>query len=190
MINILFEELPAAIGVSGRFYKIATDFRDWIAFFDMMSDTELEQKQKMLTALAWFSDEIPEDIVGAYTALTDFAACSGMKKNPENQKKSNSNSGVPTLSWLYDSAYVLGAFQQVYNIDLIRVKYMHWWEFSALFEALPEDTPIKKRIAYRQIRLSDIKDKERRKQILKIKRAVDFPHEPVSAQKIGEIFSM
>lgn len=189
MINILFEELPDAVEVSGKFYKIATDFRDWIAFFDMMSDTELDKKQKMLTALAWFSGEIPENIVGAYDALTEFASCSGIKKNPENSDKNSNNSGVPTLSWLYDSAYVLGAFWQVYNIDLIHVKYMHWWEFSALFEALPEDTPIKKRIAYRQIKLSDIKDNERRKHVVKIKRAVAFPHEPVSAEKTGEIFS-
>lgn len=189
MINILFEELPDAVEVSGKFYKIATDFRDWIAFFDMMTDTELDRKQKMLTALAWFSDEIPENIVDAYKALTDFASCSGTKKTSENQGKSEKSSSTPTLSWLYDSAYVLGAFRQVYGIDLIRVDYMHWWEFSALFEALPEETPIKKRIAYRQIRLSDIRDKERRRQILKIKKAVAFPHEPVSAEKTGEIFS-
>lgn len=189
MINILFEELPDAVEVSGRFYKIATDFRDWIAFFDMMSDTEFDRKQKMLTALAWFSDEIPQNIVGAYNALMNFAACSGVRKSPENPHKHEPVSEVSTLSWLYDSAYVLGAFRQVYGIDLIRTEYMHWWEFSALFEALPEDTPIKKRIAYRQIKISDIKDKERRKQVLKIKKAVAFPHEPVSAEKTGEIFS-
>ena len=170
MINILFEELPDAVEVSGKFYKIATDFRDWIAFFDMMSDNEIDQKQKMLTALSWFPEKIPDNLTEAFNALTDFASCSGIKKSLENQNKNSSNSSVPTLSWLYDSAYVLGAFRQVYNIDLIRVKYMHWWEFSALFEALPEDVPIKKRIAYRQIRLSDIKDKERRKQIVKIKK--------------------
>ena len=189
MINILFEELPDAVEVSGKFYKIATDFRDWIAFFDMMADMKLERKQKMLTALAWFSEEIPKNIVEAYNALTYFASCSGIRKNSENSEKNNPVSEIPTLSWLYDSAYVLGAFRQVYGIDLIRIEYMHWWEFSALFEALPEDTPIKKRIAYRQIRLSDIKDKERRRQILKIKKAVAFPHEPVSAEKTGEIFS-
>lgn len=189
MINILFEELPDAVEVSGKFYKIATDFRDWIAFFDMMADENFDQKQKMLTALAWFSDEIPENIVGAYNALIDFAACSGIRKNSGNQHKNESVPEIPTLSWLYDSVYVLGAFRQVYGINLTRVDFMHWWEFSALFEALPDDTPIKKRIAYRQIKIPDIKDKERRKQILKIKKAVAFPHEPVSAEKTGEIFS-
>ena len=33
MINILFEELPDAVEVSGKFYKIATDFRDSLALF-------------------------------------------------------------------------------------------------------------------------------------------------------------
>ena len=86
--------------------------------------------------------------------------------------------------------YVLGAFRQVYNIDLINIEYMHWWEFSALFEALPEDVLLKKRMTYRQINPSEIKDKERRKQILKIKRAVAFPCNPMSAEKTGEVFGM
>lgn len=188
MINILFEELPDAVEVSGKFYKIATDFRDWIAFFDMMSDSEFDQKQKLLTALTWFANEIPPNIADSYNALIDFASCSGIRKNPDSTQK-NELSEIPALSWLYDSAYVLGAFRQVYGIDLIRIEYMHWWEFSALFEALPEDTPIKKRIAYRQVKISDIKDKNRRKQILKIKKSVAFPHKPISAEKTGDIFS-
>lgn len=186
MINILFEKLPDTVEISGKFYEIATDFRDWIAFFDMMSDESFDKKQKMLTALQWFTNEIPNDISGAYNALTEFASCSEIKKTSE---KSADSPSTPVLSWLYDSAYVLGAFRQIYGIDLIRTKYMHWWEFSALFEALPEDTPIKKRIAYRQVRISDINDKNERKRILKIKRAVAFPHKPISAEKTGEIFS-
>lgn len=186
MINLLFEELPDTVEVSGKFYRIATSFRDWIAFFDMIADENFDKKQKMITALQWFTDEIPDNISGAYNALTEFASCSEIRKTSE---KSANSPSTPTLSWLYDSAYVLGAFRQVYGIDLIRTEYMHWWEFSALFDALPEDTPIKKRIAYRQISISDIKDKSERKRILKIKRAVAFPHAPVSAEKTGEIFS-
>ena len=99
MINILFEELPDAVEVSGKFYKIATDFRDWIAFFDMMADENFDRKQKMLTALNWFLDEIPQNIVGAYNALIDFASCSGVRKSPENPHKHEPVSEVPTLQW-------------------------------------------------------------------------------------------
>ena len=83
MINILFEKLPDAVEVSGKYYKIFTDFRDWIAFFDMMSDTEIDQKQKMLTTLSWFAEEIPDNLTEAYKALMDFASCSGIKKIPK-----------------------------------------------------------------------------------------------------------
>ena len=191
MINLLFEPLPDAVEVSGNFYKIATDFRDWIAFFDMLEDNSIDQKQKMFLALKWFTDEIPKNILQAYNALIEFASCSGIhQEKSENDAEKNKNSRKMSLSWLYDSAFVLGAFHQAYNIDLIHIEYMHWWEFSALFEALPEDIPIKKRMAYRQINPSEIKDKERRKQVLKIKRSIAFPHKPVSAEKAGEMFGM
>lgn len=189
MLNILFEELPDAVEVSGKFYKIFTDFRDWIAFFDMMSDEKIPEKQRFSLALRWFSDEIPDSLTGAFEALLRFASCEGIRYGTggENAEKSEK---IPTLSWLYDSAYVLGAFRQVYNIDLIRVKYLHWWEFSALFEALPDDTPVKKRVAYRQVKINNIKDKAKRREILRIKRAVAIPHKPISAEKTGEIFAL
>lgn len=187
MINLLFETLPDTVEVSGKSYRIATDFRDWISFFDMFEDNSINRKRKMLFALRWFTDEIPVDILKAYNALIDFASCEGIhfKTESENSKKS---AEAPSLSWLYDSAYVLGAFRQVYGIDLIRVEYMHWWEFSALFEALPEDTMIKKRIAYRQVKISEIKDKNERKRIAKIKRSVAFPRPPMSAQQTANAF--
>lgn len=188
MINLLFESLPDTVEVSGSFYKIATDFRDWIAFFDMLADTEITSRQKISLALQWFTDEIPPDIFQAYNSLISFASCDGIHFRTESEKSGNSPE-TPSLSWLYDSAYVLGAFRQVYNIDLIRVEYMHWWEFSALFEALPEDTMIKKRMAYRQIKTSEIKDKNERKRIAKIKRSVAFPHAPMSAEQTAQAFS-
>lgn len=189
MLNLLFEELPDSVEVSGEFYKIFTDFRDWIAFFDMMSDEKIPEKQRFSLALQWFSEDIPENLQGAFDGLMKFAACDGIhySMGTENAEKSEK---TPVFSWLYDSAYVLGAFRQVYNIDLIRIKYLHWWEFSALFEALPDDTPVKKRIAYRQIKINDIKDKNKKREIVRIKQAVAFPHKPVSARKTGEIFSL
>lgn len=188
MINLLFEPLPDTVEVSGNFYRIATDFRDWIAFFDMLADEEITSRQKISLALQWFTDEIPDNITESYNALISFASCDGIHFRQESEKSVNSPES-PSLSWLYDSAYVLGAFRQVYNIDLIRVEYMHWWEFSALFEALPEDTMIKKRMAYRQIKTSEIKDKNERKRIAKIKRSVAFPHAPLSAEQTASVFN-
>ena len=39
----------------------------------------------------------------------------------------------PMFNWSVDSAYILGGFLEHYNIDLMQIKYMHWWKFKALF---------------------------------------------------------
>ncbi len=188
MINILYEKLPDAVEVSGNFYNISTDFRDWIAFFDMYENQEIDLKTKMVTSFKWFEDEIPTDIKEAYNSLINFASCKDIQYINSSGNSSELSAKAPVLSWLYDSTYILGAFLEIYNIDLIDIEYMHWWKFHALFEALPEETLVKKRMAYRSIQTSKIKDKERRKQIVKIKKSIAFPHAPLSAERVGEVF--
>ena len=65
---------------------------------------------------------------------------------------------------------------------------MHWHKFLALFDALPEDTPIKKRIAYRGVNLAAIKDKNERKRIRKIKDAIRIPQPDLDAYQCGDYF--
>ena len=188
MINLICEELPDAVEVSGKSYSIATDFRDWILFFDMLEDANIDKKQKISLALKWFTDKIPPDIIQAYNALIDFASCSGIHQDKPESDSNDNFIRQPLFSWLYDSVYVLGAFRQIYNIDLIHIEYLHWWEFSALFEALPDDTPVKNRIAYRNIDASEIRDSDRRNQVLKIQREISFPTAPLSAEQTGAVF--
>ena len=67
---------------------------------------------------------------------------------------------------------------------------MHWWEFRALFLALPDDSETKKRIGYRSMKLNDIKDKEERRRIRKIQRDIMIPvSDTLSDEDIGEILS-
>ena len=44
---------------------------------------------------------------------------------------------------------------------------MHWHLFLALFDALPEDTPIKQRMYYRGVNIGDIRDKNGKQRIRK-----------------------
>ena len=69
------------------------------------------------------------------------------------------------------------------------VDYLHWWKFRMLFDGLSEDTEIKQRIMYRGIRLSDIKDKEERKRISRIQKAIQLPAGRVSDFDIGNAFA-
>lgn len=64
---------------------------------------------------------------------------------------------------------------QQYNIDLNKIKYMHWWKFKALFEGLNENTQIVKIMGYRAMDITKIKDKEEKARYKKLKRMYQLP---------------
>lgn len=188
-MNLLYEPLPDSVTVDGINYPVVTDFRDWIAFFDMMADDSYNSKDKLIASMQWFTKEVPENPLYAWEALLQFAACEDFPGNSsEDMDISQEESSKACFSWIYDSAYILGAYRQCYGIDLRSMPFLHWYEFMALFEALPEDVPLKKRIGYRIINLSQIKDKERRRQIEKIRRNIAIPQAPMSAGQVGAYF--
>lgn len=189
MINLLYEKYPTSVIVDGESYPICTDFRDWIAFFDMRDDTSAEKEDIILCAFSWFKDTAPTNKNQGFQALLDFASCKDLvfKFNNETQVESN-NFKKPILSYCYDCEYILGAFLQVYHMDLNTIDYMHWYKFNALIKALPEDTPLKQRMIYRNTNLCDIKDKAERKRIKKIKQEIALPSKSMDAFQVGSIF--
>lgn len=187
MINILYEQYPTELIIDNISYPIVTDFRDWIAFFDMINDDILEPKDKVIASLNWFKDKIPNDLEQAYNGLISFARADDL--NPKLNKISDKTQNTKQiLSYLHDSPYILGAFLQTYRINLRNIDYMHWYEFRALLDALPEDTPLKKRMGYRSINVSSIKDKAERKRIKAIQRDISLPSRELSAFDIGNQF--
>lgn len=188
-MNLIYESFPDSVVVGGVSYPVTTDFRDWIAFFDMMADDSYSSKDKLMACMGWFTKEVPENPLNAWEALLQFASCEDSPGNSDETEKVESEQSSKTcFSWIYDSAYILGAYRQCYGIDLRSMPFLHWYEFMALFEALPEDVPLKKRIGYRSVNLSQIKDKERRKQIEKIRRSIAIPQKPMSAGQVGVYF--
>lgn len=184
-MNLLTDKLPCSVEIEGRYYSVATDFRDWIRFFDMTEDENLSEKEKYLTAMKWFTETPPEDIERAFKALSDFSLCKALPRC--GKKTEGQSSEKPCLSWKYDAPFIIGAFRQVYGIDLLKCK-MHWYEFFALFMALPDDTPVKYRMAMRQVNPADIKDNGRRSEIRRIQRAIAIPCGEMSAFELGEAF--
>lgn len=190
MINLLYEKYPTEVIVNSQSYPIYTNFRDWIAFFDMRDNTSISKEDAILCTLSWFKDDVPKDTQSGFQALIDFAMCKDLlyKSNHDTSNKNNTKFSKPILSYLYDSEYILGAFLQVYNIDLNIIDYMHWYKFNALINALPEDTPLKQRMIYRNTNLCDIKDKVERKRIKKIKQEIAIPTKPMDALQVGSVF--
>ncbi|MCC8070023.1 MAG: bacteriophage Gp15 family protein [Ruminococcus sp.] len=188
MLNLLFEKYPKEIIVDNESYPIYTDFRDWIAFFDMRDDTSIDKEDIILCAFSWFKDTVPNDKTLAFQSLLDFASCKNLNPNFEKKSKIEVANQKQILSYLYDCEYILGAFLQVYHIDLNTIDYMHWYKFNALLNALPDDTPLKQRMIYRNTNLGDIKDKSEKKRIKKIKQQIAIPTKPLDAFQVGNIF--
>lgn len=186
-MNLLYDTFPETVQVDDVAYAVYTDFRDWLRFFDMMADEAYTAKEKFLASMRWFRKEPPPNWIGAYKALLQFASrtdAPGEEQEPENSRLPQK----PCFSWSFDSAYVLGAFQQCYQINLRTIPFLHWYHFLALFDALPDDTPLKKRISYRRINTASIKDKTQRIELEKLQQRIAIPCSPLSAEQVGAFF--
>ena len=184
MINLLTDDLPKTVLVDGKEYKIYTDFRDYIELHQMLIDKR-DDSEIYLYIQDLFIDEIPDDFVETIKAINEFK-----KGNTANQPKGNAvkSKSKYVFSFLEDAPYIIGGFRECYGIDLLHIKYMHWWEFNALLESLNESCELKKRIYYRSIDLSTIKNKEERNRIKKIQRSIAISVKEISDEDIANAF--
>lgn len=186
MTNLLYEPPLDFVEIDGKPYKVLTDFRDWLRFSDMFDDEDLDPKKRLALMFDWFVDMPPADrLTEAAKALVEFCA---NKYDGRTEKSQTQGRQKRVLSWSFDSAYIYAAFLSEYGIDLLAVDFLHWHVFLALFEALPDDTPIKQRMSYRAVNLAEIKDKKERQRIRRIQERVRIPQKEMSAADIGAVF--
>ena len=190
-MNLFYEDYPKILEVRGGFRPIITDFREYIRLLDMLKCKELSPGQKRCLLQEYFLDGDPVD-EEAVAALTAFVL---MEEDARQEADSDADETEETggvrkhlFSYEIDYPYILAGFLRDYQIDLEAVPYLHWWKFRKLFEGLSEDTEIKRRIMYRGIELSDIKNKEERKRISKIQKAIRLPAEELTDYDIGNAF--
>ncbi len=191
-MNILYEQFPEEVKVNGEYYPIVTDFREWIRFTELVEDDSVPWRIKCGLLLQWYLDQVPEDIEAAIYALGDFLMCKRMYQDDlEDEEEGQQKRGKPVFSFSEDAGCIYAAFREAYGIDLQQIDYMHWWEFRSLFDWLPDSTEIKQRIMYRSIDPGTIRDKDERKRIKKIQRAVALKKKQrkLDDYEIGDMFS-
>ena len=176
MINLLFDPLPECVQVDGVDYPVVTDFRDWIAFADLILDPGISQQNKVAAAMQWYPDARPLDTTKALHALKWFFTAEPLLTGRQ-QRRMGGKPTRPVLSYSQDAAYILGAFRQCYGMDLIRIEYLHYWEFRSLMQALPEDCPLKKRMAYRAADPTRIRDDAERDRVRRIQAEIAIEYE-------------
>ena len=203
-MNPLYGPLPdALVDSTGASYKIITDFREWIKFIDLVKDESVPNEDKFYLFCEWYMDKRPADDKEALNLLCDFLTVKtddpadgeepdGVEIAPMPEISSDDEEEKPkekkVFSFSFDAPYIIAAFQECYGIDLLHIDYMHWWQFRYLLDGLNEKTEFMKRIAYRSIDVSKIKDKKERNRIIQIQRKIALPGKGVSDYDIGNAF--
>lgn len=134
MMNILTDELPTSVDISGKVYRINADFRTCLKVIMAFEDNELTPQEKQIVLLSNLYPAMPANVQEAITQAQRFLN-GGKSENEEN----NEESPARVYSFSKDANFIFAAFRQTHGIDLQKED-LHWWTFLALFMDLGQDT--------------------------------------------------
>ncbi len=196
-MNVFYEDLPETLKINGKEYPIITDFREWIRFSDMLK-SELQPQYKLEFLAEMFLEDAPdlyteegvEEVMDSITSFLSLEALEFPNQYSDELEEVEYKDATEKKAIYYeqDAPYIISAFRREYQVNLLSVPYMHWWEFRMLLDGLSEESQIKKRIYWRTCDVSKMEKKERM-EILKIRRSITIPEEEyVSDEDIGNAF--
>jgi hypothetical protein len=146
--------------------QLSADFRNMIAVDLIMHDPDTNEVEKTVAALYQLYPEIPPDIQMAVEGLVWFYT----RGKVDGKGKDTPAKKAPKKAFDFeqDANLIYAAFYATYNISLTTVEFLHWWEFMALFEGLPENTLIQRVMYWRTADLTGM-SKAERKHVLKMR---------------------
>ncbi len=165
--------LPRTISVCGEDFEINTDFKVWIEFDRLMTESSLTDSEKIVKILnLCLKDKLlPKRLDETLFSLFKFYSCfedgNVNSKGKENKKKR-------VISFTHDAPYIYSAFYGQYGIDLL-TENLHWFSFRALLDGLTDEHKLISIIGYRKAELSDVKDAKRRAFLKKMKAVYSLP---------------
>lgn len=167
-MNILLEEgLPEEYeGVT-----LSTDFRNMLRAEMLLKDSSVPENMRAFLVLEQLYEKLPDDIDTAVEGFYWFFSM-GEHDTDESADKPQAKPNKAIVDFEQDDKLIYSAFYSAYGVSLTTVDYMHWWEFLALFEGLPETTAIKKVMYWRGVEEKDMKhmSKEEKAHIRKMKK--------------------
>lgn len=171
-------DLPESLVIKGTEYPINTDWRTWASVGVLLSEGKEAEDLGEALLMVFKTTKLPP-LKDALSEILNFyrrgKKAAGGKKNEE-----------PAFDLVYDFGLVSAAFLSKYRIDL-RKSDLHWWEFWEKFEALPSDEKIIKVIGYRSCNLNEIKNKDEKKHVKKMKELYKLPSRrvKVTSEEMG-----
>ena len=121
----LQDRLPEGVEVDGKFYRLDLDFRNVMRMCEVL-DEDLMPEAKAYNAMHCLCKR-PRNAVKVMEAVKALLFTGTHKK------------GKKVTDFGQDAGLIRAAFRQAYGIDLYRDR-LHWFEFTELLAALPENT--------------------------------------------------
>lgn len=145
---------------------LSADFRNMIQVDLILHETDSNATEKTIASLYQLYPEIPPDTHKAVEGLAWFYTRG--KAGAEGKDKGAKKNAKKAFDFEQDANLIYAAFYATYNISLTTVDFLHWWEFMALFEGLPENTLIQRVMYWRTADLTGM-TKAERKHVLKMR---------------------
>lgn len=183
-INLLLDPLPIEVEIGGCLFAINSDFRAGIRYEIAVQIAKSDEEAILEGLHAFYGDNIPNDTEGAIEAMIWFYSC-----GKDNQKVPGGNgysNGKAAYSFASDAGYIYAAFLDQYGIDLTEVRYMHWWKFQALFQALKDDNRISGIMGYRVANLANL-PKEQKKLYSYLQKLYEIPMPEEQRNELNEL---
>lgn len=133
-------ELPTSIELSTGTFNIRNkgDFRVILDCFSALNDIELTKQERLIATLIIFFEDI-EDVQD----INKLGSLEEASKQMElffncGQEKIGIDTNYKLLDWEKDSNLISSAINNVSNIEIRSVPYLHWWTFMGYYMAIGE----------------------------------------------------
>lgn len=179
----LNDPLNDCVMIDGEEHPIYMSFDNVMSALETFDDKELSESDRLYVFLGIMLHDYDQELISTLDFETQVDVgeqiIDQINSEPiENQPVDLNGDPMPQpkrdgpqlVSFLFDAKYIYAAFMQAYGIDLIEQQgSLHWAKFSALINALPDDTLMRQIIDIRKTNLNEIKDKDEQKRIRKLK---------------------
>lgn len=162
--SCLSKQLPEDVEIDGKKYGIRFGYRTMIAI-EILMCSHVSDENKMEQSLnLFYGNDIPENINEAINKLLWFHSCGEESVQEKERGNKPKRQQKRAYDFQQDDEMIYAAFMQQYGINLHRISSneLHWWEFSALFGNLSDDTKMAKVMYWRTCDLSGMSKAEQR----------------------------
>lgn len=182
----LYEKLPDSVQLGDTEYRLNLAFDVVLLAFEALQDTDMTEDDRLETFLRLLMvDELPspdlwvslfDNVLDLLKLDNDSPTRYDVNGDPIEMK---AKAAKPDFEFDHDAQAIYASFWQAYGIDLFKEHgKLHWYSFQALLNGLPDDTVFSRIRTIRHTKLEDIKDKNQKREMRKLKRQVALPDEP------------